>query len=80
MYVPLDGSFFTANEFKESLLAYNGGPLHLDATNNMVDSDLVVGSSVKEYSNELSDLKRRLLAGQTPNFDPKRLFPLIIRR
>lgn len=71
MYVPIDGSFFTANEFKDSLLAYDGGPLHFDMTNKVIDSDLVVGSGVKQYSKELSDLRLRVVAGRTPNFDPK---------
>ncbi len=49
-------------------------------TNKVTDSELLVSSSVKEYSKELRDLKLRIVADRSPNFDPKRLFPLLIRR
>jgi hypothetical protein len=61
-------------------LVYNGGPLHFDATNKIIDSDLLVGPAVSQYSNELKDVRLRVIAGRSPNFDPKTLFPLITGR
>jgi hypothetical protein len=78
--VPIDGRFFISNEFRNVLLIYNGGPLHFDATNKIIDSDLVVGRAVTQYSNELKDVRLRVLAGRSPSFDPKALFPLITGR
>jgi hypothetical protein len=79
-YVPLDGSFFISNEFKDSLLGYSGGPLHFDSTNRVVDSDLLVGPEANQNSAELRNLRLRISAGRTPNFDPMRLAPLLIQR
>lgn len=81
-FIPLqiDGQFFISNEFRNVLLVYNGGPLHFDATNKIIDSDLLVGPAVSQYSNELKDVRLRVIAGRSPNFDPKILFPLITGR
>ncbi len=80
MFVPIDGNFFTANDFKDSLLEYDEGPLHFDMTNKVIDSDLLVGAGPNQYSEELGNLRRLVAAGRTPNFDPARLEPLITRR
>jgi 20S proteasome alpha/beta subunit len=76
MVVPIDGNFFSGSVFMDSLLTYNGGPLHFDITNKVIDSDLLVGLNVKQYSEELTDLRRRFIAGRTVDYDPMRFISL----
>lgn len=53
----LDGNYFINNEFRDSVLTYDGGSINLAETNRVINSKLLVGPNVKPGDKTLQQLR-----------------------
>jgi hypothetical protein len=69
----LDSSYYSGNVFKECLLSYDGGRLEFEKSNQVIDSDLLIGPNARRDSPEvqrlLKDFRWRKVEG--PNAPSK---------
>jgi len=51
-------SYYSKNVFNKSLLSYQGGRVLFDKSNQVVQSDLLIGAKVRQDSDEVRQLQK----------------------